>query len=149
MMDIRPIRNETDHEAAVREIERLWDARKDTREAEIADVLATLVDAYERDRWAVPVSDPVDILHYAISDMGRTQSELAEIVGSKPRASEILNRKRALTIEMIDRISRGWNIPRSVLAFPYAIKAPAKIAAPRRVKRSKKRAPAQQRKDAA
>lgn len=118
-MDIRPIRNDTDHEAALREIERLWGASAGSREADKLEVLATLVDAYESARWPVDNSDPVELLQYLIDEAGHTQSELAEIIGSRPRASEILARKRALTIEMIDKISKAWSIPRGALATPY------------------------------
>jgi len=120
-MDIRPIRTDADHEEAIREIERLWNAAKGSREADIVDVLATLVEVYEKARWPIEESDPVDILKYAIDEMGHTQAELAHIVGSRSRASEILARKRALTIEMIDKISNAWGISRGLLAVPYAL----------------------------
>jgi HTH-type transcriptional regulator/antitoxin HigA len=80
-----------------------------------------LVDVYESARWEVADSDPIDLLRYAIDEMGHSQSELAEILGSRPRASELLKRKRALTIEMIDKISKTWGIPRSLLAIPYPL----------------------------
>jgi HTH-type transcriptional regulator / antitoxin HigA len=120
-MNIRPIRNDADHLEAVREIERLWGSAEGSPEADKFDVLATLVDAYESAHWPVANSDPVDLLRYAIDEMGHTQSELAAIVGSAPRASELLRRKRALTIEMIDKISRAWGIPRGLLAVPYPL----------------------------
>lgn len=120
-MSIRPIRSDADHDAAVREIEGLWDAPEGSPEADRRDVLATLVEVYEAKRWPVDVSDPVDLLNFAISDMGRSQTELAEIIGSRSRASEILARKRAPTLEMIDKISRAWSIPRGLLAAPYAL----------------------------
>jgi len=121
-MDISPIRNDADHEQALRTIERLWEAPAGSKEADAVEVLAILVEAYESDRWPAEASDPIDLLHYLISDdVGHTQSELAEILGSKSRASEILNRKRALTVEMIDKISKAWNISASLLAVPYAL----------------------------
>ena len=127
-MDIRPIRTNADHEAALREIERLWGAPEGSPEGDKLDVLATLVDVYEGEQWPVDASDPVDLLHYLIEDAGDTQQELAEIIGSKWRASEILGRRRALTIEMIDRISNAWNVPRGLLAMPYDIVTPPKAA---------------------
>jgi HTH-type transcriptional regulator/antitoxin HigA len=120
-MEIRPIRTDADHKEAIREIERLWNAPKGSREADVVDVLATLVAVYEKARWPMEKSDPVDILQYAIDEMGHTQTQLAQIVGSRSRASEILTRKRALTIEKIDKISTAWGIPRGLLAVPYAL----------------------------
>ena len=120
-MEIRPIRTDADHKQAIREIERLWNAPKGSREADIVDVLTALVEVYEKARWPIKESDPVDILKYAIDEMGRTQAELAQIVGSRSRASEILARKRASTIEKIDKISNAWGIPKGLLAIPYAL----------------------------
>jgi HTH-type transcriptional regulator / antitoxin HigA len=122
-MDIRPIRNKQDHDAAVAEVERLWGAPEGSPDGDKLDVLATLIDAYEDDCWPAE-ADPVDILHFAMEDMGRSQAELGEILGSRPRASEVLNRRRALTVDMIDRISRAWGIPREVLARPYPLARP-------------------------
>jgi HTH-type transcriptional regulator / antitoxin HigA len=119
-MHIHPIRNDEDHRAAVREIERLWDAQEGSPEADMLEVLAMLVNDYERKRWPVEASDPIDILRYAIDEMGRSQAELAELVG-KSRASELLNRRRHLTIDMANRISKAWSIPLAVLAVPYQL----------------------------
>ena len=85
------------------------------------DVLVTLVEQYEEKRWPIdkPNWDPVDVLHYAIDEMGHTQAELSELLGSRSRASEILNRQRALTVEMIHVISEGWKIPAALLIMPY------------------------------
>jgi HTH-type transcriptional regulator/antitoxin HigA len=129
-MDIRPIRTETDHKAAVREIEKLWDFPKGSPEADRLDVWATLVDAYERGHCPVSASDPIEVLRYLVGEAGHTQAELAQLLGSKSRASEILNRKRALTVEMIHRISKAWKIPASVLAVPYPLAKPAKTHKP-------------------
>jgi HTH-type transcriptional regulator/antitoxin HigA len=97
-MEIHPIRNDDDHAAAVREIERLWGAAAGTEEGDKLDILSTLVEKYEDGRWpSVDVSDPIDLLNYAIEELGHTQAELAELLGSRSRASELLNRRRALT----------------------------------------------------
>jgi HTH-type transcriptional regulator/antitoxin HigA len=118
-MDIRPIRTDEDHATALTEIERLWGAPEGSPEGDRLDVLVTLVEAYEEKRWPIDVPDPVDVLAYAIHDLGRTQAELAHILGSRPRASEVLNRRRALTVEMIYKISRNWHIPADLLVRPY------------------------------
>jgi HTH-type transcriptional regulator/antitoxin HigA len=136
-MDIRPIRNDEDHAAALREIERLWGAPLGSPEGDKLDVLATLVDAYESTRWPATEADPVDMLRFAIDEMGHSQAELGTLLGSRSRASEVLNRRRALTIEMIDRISRAWSIPREVLARPYGLEhKPTRRAPPKAAVRS-------------
>lgn len=126
-MEIRPIRNDEDHLRALKAVKELWDAPEGSAESQQLDALATLIDAYERKRWPAGTSDPVQILEFAIHELGRSQAELGAIIG-RTRASEILNRKRALTIEMIDKISKAWGIPRGLLAIPYKIR---RRAAPR------------------
>jgi HTH-type transcriptional regulator / antitoxin HigA len=124
-MDIRPIRNEADHKAALTEIDRLWDAQDGTPEADIMEVLAILVEDYESKRWPVTASSPLEILRYAVSEMGHTQSGLAALLGSRSRASEILKGKRPLTIEAVRKISAAWNIPAELLIAPYEIETAA------------------------
>ena len=82
-MEIRSIHNDEDHAAAISEIERLWGSPVGSPEGDKLDVLATLVDAYENKRWPVAASTPLDILRYAISDMGRSQKGLADLLGSR------------------------------------------------------------------
>jgi len=118
-MEIRPIRNDDDHAAAVREIEALWGAAAGTEESDKLDILATLVEKYEEARWpSVDASDPIDLLNYAIDEFGHSQAELAELLGSRSRASEILNRRRPLTVEMIHKINEAWKIPADLLVRP-------------------------------
>ncbi len=123
-MEIHPIRNDDDHAAALREIERLWGAAAGTEEGDKLDVLATLVEKYEETRWpSVDISDPIDLLNYAIEELGHSQAELAELLGSRSRASELLNRRRPLTVEMIHRISETWKIPADLLVKPSRVSA--------------------------
>jgi HTH-type transcriptional regulator / antitoxin HigA len=125
VMEIRPIRSQADYDAAVAEIERLWDAEPGTDDGDKLDILATLVEKYENDRWPIDTSrvDPIDMLNYLIDEGGHTQAELAELLGSRSRASEILNRRRALTVEMIHKISTEWKVPAELLIKPYRLKA--------------------------
>jgi HTH-type transcriptional regulator/antitoxin HigA len=118
-MDIRPIRNDEDHEAALREIEALWGAEAGTPDGDRLDVLITLADAYEDVRWPVPQGDPVDAIKDSMAMEGRTQSDLAEVLGSASRASEILKRKRGLTLPMIWALHERWRIPAEALVRPY------------------------------
>jgi HTH-type transcriptional regulator/antitoxin HigA len=123
-MEIRPIRNDEDHAAAVREIEKLWGAASGTEEGDKLDILATLVEKYEESRWpSVDTADPIDLLNYAIKELGHSQAELAELLGSRSRASELLNRKRPLTVEMIHKISEAWKIPADLLVKPSRVAA--------------------------
>jgi HTH-type transcriptional regulator/antitoxin HigA len=123
-MEIHPIRNDDDYAAAVREIEKLWGAATGTEEGDKLDILATLVEKYEDGRWpSVDASDPVDLLNYAIEELGHSQAELAELLGSRSRASELLNRRRPLTVEMIHKISEAWKIPADLLVKPIRVAA--------------------------
>jgi HTH-type transcriptional regulator/antitoxin HigA len=127
-MDIRPIRTEEDHRAALAEIEACWDAPEGSEAADKLDVLVALVESYEARRWPIEAEenfDPIDVLHYAIEELGHTQAELAELLGSRSRASEILARRRALTVEMIHKISEAWRIPAGLLVRPYKIESAA------------------------
>jgi HTH-type transcriptional regulator / antitoxin HigA len=125
-MEIRPIRTDKDHRAALKEIEACWGAPEGSEAGDRLDVLVTLVEAYEERRWPIaPLKrfDPVDVLDYAIAELGHTQAELAELLGSRSRASEVLARKRALNVEMIHKISEAWKIPAELLVRPYRLKA--------------------------
>jgi HTH-type transcriptional regulator/antitoxin HigA len=127
-MEIRPIRTEQDHRAALAEIDACWGAAEGTEEGDRLDVLLALVEIYEAKRWPVAIDenfDPIDVLSYAIEELGHTQVELAEILGSRSRASEILSRRRALTVDMIHKISEAWKIPAELLVRPYRIERAA------------------------
>jgi HTH-type transcriptional regulator/antitoxin HigA len=122
-MNIQPIRNDADHRAALAEIDRLWGAPDGSDEGDKLDILVTLVEKYEESRWPIaePTWDPVDVLHYAIDELGHTQTELSHLLGSRSRASEILNRHRPLTVDMIRLISETWKIPAALLIKPYKV----------------------------
>jgi len=127
-MNVRPIRTDDEHRAALREIEALWGAAEGSAEGDKLDVLLALVDIYEVRRWPVGVGgafDPVDVLRYAIEELGHSQGELAELLGSRSRASEILSRRRALTVDMIHKISAAWKIPADLLVRPYKLESAA------------------------
>ena len=122
-MDIRPIRTDVDHAEALREIERLWGAEPGAPDGDRLDVLATLVEVYENKRWPLEPVSPLEILRTAIKDDGRTQAELADVLGSRSRASEILSGKRALNLEGARKISSAWKIPIQLLVAPYKLTA--------------------------
>ena len=121
-MDIRPIRTDQDHRAALAAIEACWGALEGTEEGDKLDVLLALVEIYEAKRWPIEIDetfDPIDVLRYAIDELGHTQAELAELLGSRSRASEVLSRRRALTVEMIHKVGEAWKIPADLLVRPY------------------------------
>jgi HTH-type transcriptional regulator / antitoxin HigA len=127
-MDIRPIRTDEDHRAALAEIEACWGAPEGSEEGDKLDVLVALVDRYEARRWPIESDerfDPIDVLQYAIEELGHSQAELAELLGSRSRASEILLRRRALTVDMIHRIGEAWKIPADLLVRPYRVERAA------------------------
>ena len=99
-----------------------------SEEGDRLDVLLALVEIYEAKRWPTDLSkrfDPIDVLNYAINELGHTQAELAQLLKSRSRASEILSRRRPLTVDMIHKISEAWKIPADLLVRPYRIERAA------------------------
>jgi len=115
MTEIKPIRSADDHRAVLDEIEVLFGAQPGTPQADRLEVLTILAAAWEARHFPLDDADPVDALTFAMKAQGRTQSDLAATLKSRSRASEILNRRRALTADMIDAISSAWSIPAAAL----------------------------------
>lgn len=120
-MEIRPVRTEADYEAALAEIERLFEAAPNTLEGDRLDVLTTLVEAYEAQHYAIPEPDPVEAIRYFMESRGLTRTDLEPYIGSRARVAEVLNRKRPLSLNMIRRLYSGLGIPAEVLVGPYAV----------------------------
>ena len=114
-MSILPIRTEADHEAAIARIESLWDAQPGSPAHDELEVLSVLVSAYEDRQWPMLPPDPVDAIKFHMEQNGFRQKDLAGIIGSVSRASEVLNRRRPLTIEMIKAIHAAWAVPLEAL----------------------------------
>jgi HTH-type transcriptional regulator/antitoxin HigA len=110
-MEVKPIKNESDYDAALAEIADLMDARANTPEGDRLDVLVTLVEAYEEKHWRVNPPDPIEAIKLRMQQRGLSRSDLEQVLGSKSRVSEVLNRKRPLTIEMIRRLHAKLGIP--------------------------------------
>jgi antitoxin component HigA of HigAB toxin-antitoxin module len=121
-MEIKRIKTDADHGAALAEIERLWGSPEGSAEGDRLDILATLVEAYEERRWPITDLDPVEAIEAAMQHEGHSRADLALLIG-KSRASEILNRKRALTLPMIRRIAREWHVPERLLVKEYDVQA--------------------------
>jgi len=118
-MDIKPIKTETDYQAALEEIENLFDAAPDTPEGDRLEVLVTLVEAYEEKHYSIPMPDPIEAILYHMESRGLTRLDLQQYIGSRARVSEVLNRKRPLSMEMIRNLHKGLGIPAEVLIQPY------------------------------
>lgn len=110
-MDIRPIRTDEDLTAALQRIDELWGAPDGSPEGDELDVLATLVERYEFRHYPIDRSTPLEMLKFSMEQNDRTQADLAALLGSRSRASEILNGKRDLTLQQIRKLHQAWGIP--------------------------------------
>jgi HTH-type transcriptional regulator / antitoxin HigA len=114
-MDIRPIKTEEDYNSAIRRIEELWGAKKDTPEGDELDLLVTLVESYEMKHFPIAPPDPIDAIKFRMEQMGMTNSDMIQYLGSQSRVSEVLNRKRKLTLSMIKSLYKELKIPAEIL----------------------------------
>ena len=124
MVEVRPIRTEKDYEEALGEIERLMAARPDTPEGDRLDVLSTLVEAYEAEHHAIEAPDPIALVEFVMEQRGMDRAALGEFIGGRGRVSEVLSKKRALSLPMIRKLNTGLGLPASVLVKPYRLKKP-------------------------
>ena len=111
MMKIRPIKSEADYAAALAEIERLWGAEPNTAKGDKLDVWIALVEAYERTHHPIDPPDPVEAIKFRMEQMGLSRKDLEASIGSRGRVSEVLNRKRELSLKMIRELHHNFNIP--------------------------------------
>lgn len=119
-MDIRPIRKKSDYRAALKEVERLWEAEPGTPEGDRVDVLVTLIEAYEAQHFPIAAPDPIAAIEFMIAQKGLSRRDLEPAIGSRGRVSEVLTRKRPLTLPMVRALSPLLGIPVDVLVQPYA-----------------------------
>lgn len=110
-MDIQPIKTEADYDRALAEINALWNAELDTLEGDRLDILMTLVEAYETKHHPIDPPDPVDAILFRMDQQGLTRKDLEPILGSRSRVSEVLNRKRSLSLEMVRKLHKQLDIP--------------------------------------
>jgi len=120
-MNIKPIKSEQDYTDALAKIEKLMHAKPNTPEMDELEVLTTLVEAYEEQFYKIDAPDPVEAIKFRMEQEGLKQKDLVAIIGSKSRVSEILNRKRKLTIEMIRNLHHQLHIPVESLFLDYKI----------------------------
>ncbi len=119
-MEIKPVKTESDYKAAMEEVERLFNAAPDTHEGDRLEVLTTLIEAYEEKHFPIPLPDPIEAILYYIESRGLSRRDLEQFIGSRARVSEVLNRKRPLSMGMIRRLHAGLGIPAEVLIQPYS-----------------------------
>ena len=116
--DLKPIRSETDYQAALAEVERLWGAKSGTPEGDRLEIVATLVDAYENEHEPMDPPDPIEAIEFRMEQQGLTRRDLEGLLGSRARVAEVLNRKRDLSINMIRRLHETLGISAEVLIRP-------------------------------
>ncbi|OFX21992.1 MAG: hypothetical protein A2041_12255 [Bacteroidetes bacterium GWA2_31_9b] len=114
-MEIRPIKTEQDYNSAIKRIEELWGAKKDTLKGDELDLLVTLVESYEMKHYPIAPPDPIDAIKFRMEQMGMTKDDMVKYLGSQSRVSEILNRKRKLTLKMVKSLYKGLKIPAEIL----------------------------------
>ena len=121
---IRPLRSQADYEAALDEIERYFDnePKPGTSAVDRFDLLALVIEDYEKKRWPIDPPDPVDAVRWRMRAGGFTQADLGRLIGSRQRASDILSRRRRLTMQMAWKLHRAWGIPAEALIRPPSVR---------------------------
>lgn len=121
--EIKPIRTKRDYKGALKEVERLWGAKSGTADGDRLDILATLIDVYENEHYPMDPPDPIEAIKFRMEQQGLTRRDLEEIIGTRTRIAEVLNRKRGLSITMIRRLHERLGISADVLIRPSRKKA--------------------------
>ena len=116
---IKPIRSESDYDSALTVIDSLMGAAPNTPEGDELEILVTLVEAYEAKHWPMEISDPIAVIEHVMDARGFRQKDFTELIGSQLRASEVLNRRRPLTLAMIRTLSTKWNLPAAIIVREY------------------------------
>lgn len=124
-MQIRPVRTEQDHDEALARIARLMGSAPGTPESDELDVLATLVDAYEAKHFPMDAPDPITAIEFRMEQQGLSRKDLEPMIGSRARVSEILTRKRSLTLPMVRRLKHGLGIPADLLIEARPSRSPS------------------------
>ena len=118
-MEIKPIKTEQDYNQALKRLEIIFDAEKGSKEGDELEVLVILIEKYEDDYFPIDLPDPIEAIKFRMDQMDYSQNDLAKVIGLKSRASEILNKKRKLSLEMIRNLHAVMNIPTEVLIQSY------------------------------
>ncbi len=118
-MEIKPIRNEADYKKALERLALIFDAKRGTKEGDELEILSILIDNYESENFPIGMPDPISAINFRMEQMGLKQKDLVEMIGFKSRVSEIMNKKRKLTLEMIRKLNAQLKIPTEVLIQDY------------------------------
>jgi HTH-type transcriptional regulator / antitoxin HigA len=118
-MKITPIRNEQDYQRALKRLEIIFDSKKGTEQGDELEILSILIDKYENENFPIGLPDPIEAIKFRMEQKGMKQKDLAEVVGFKSRVSEILSKKRKLTLDMIRKLNTTLRIPTEVLVQDY------------------------------
>lgn len=118
-MTVKPIRTKKDYTQALERLEAIFDAKKDSAQGDELEIVSLLIEKYEEEHFPVELPDPIEAIKFRMEQMGYNQVDLAKVVGLKSRASEILNKKRKLSLDMIRKLHDKLNIPTDVLIQPY------------------------------
>lgn len=121
-MTIKPIKTKKDYKSALERLEKIFDAKKGSTEGDELEVLSILIEKYEDEHFPIGFPDPIEAIKFRMEQLGYNQTDLAKVVGLKSRASEILSRKRKLTLDMIRLIHDNLKIPTEVLIQTYKLK---------------------------
>ncbi|MBU6422222.1 MAG: helix-turn-helix domain-containing protein [Gammaproteobacteria bacterium] len=121
-MNIKLIRNEADYQSALHEVETLWEAPEGSDESDRLEILTLLIQNHETEHHPVRDPDPITLLEHVMDTRDLSRKDLEPYIGSRARVSEVLNRQRALTLDMIRRLSKGLGLPADVLVKPYRLK---------------------------
>jgi len=114
-MEINPIKTEIDYLTSIERVELLWGSKRDTPEGDELDLLVTIIEAYEMKHYPIAPPDPIDAIKFRMEQMGMTKTDLAKYLGSQSRVSEVLGRKRKLTLKMVKSLYKGLKIPAEIL----------------------------------
>ena len=120
-MDIKPIRTESDYQSALQRLEEIFNAPIGTLESDEADILGLMIDEYEKKHYPIDIPDPIEAIKIRMEELGLRQVDLVDAIGGKSRVSEILNRKRRLTVDMIRKLTTRLNISPRVLINDYQL----------------------------
>ncbi len=123
-MELKPIRTEAEHAEALADIERLWNAPEGSADADRLEVLAMLVEAYEKAHFPIEAPDPISFLEYVMDVRVLTRKDLEPYIGPRGRVADIMNRTRPMSVAMIRRLCSGLGLPADVLIQPYALREP-------------------------
>jgi len=118
-MKITPIKTEKDYQKALERLELVFDAKKGTEKGDELEILSILIDKYENEKFPIEMPDPIEAIKFRMEQMGMKQKDLVKLVGFKSRVSEIMNRKRKLTLDMIRKLNTALHIPTDVLVQDY------------------------------